>query len=601
MRAEPETGPLALGQMLDDKYRIDELLEVGGMGAVYVGSHTRLQKRVAIKVLRSELTEATEMVERFLREAVAASRIGHENIVEVNDIGKAPNGSPFIVMELLEGENLAARIRRVGPMPLPQACHIAIEILSAMDAAHRAGIVHRDLKPENVFLARQSRAETVKVLDFGISRMVHAEEGDGRLTLTGLVMGTPYYMSPEQACGEPDITAAADIYAAGVILYEMLTAKVPFEATNYNSLIYKVMSGQFPPARTYVPLPEPLEQIIHRAMALKPADRFSSAMEMMQLLEQFAPPSPSQPFALLPWSPSPAAGFQPVIAAPATMPSAAPPPPRPGAREEAYASTVADSGPVPKQALERGPMERGPMERGPVERGPVERGAMERPLGRPGAAEVLTRPPEPPQRRSRGAVAAIAAVVVLGGAAAALFVLQNTGGGEEPTASKPAASGTDPAPSSAPAPTAPETTPPAPTAPETTSPATTPPATPPATTPSQAQAQAASDDSTEPSEAADQVTLSFVVTPADAVIRANGKPIGDRRLTAARSSPAVEIEVSRPGYIPKRRVVAFESDREIEIILERVRRPRRPRERAPAPQQTERKPPKRIITDSPYD
>ncbi|HKE20549.1 MAG TPA: serine/threonine-protein kinase, partial [Kofleriaceae bacterium] len=208
MHPDREAGPLAVGQMLDEKYRIDELLEVGGMGAVYVGSHTRLQKRVAIKVLRSELTGAAEIVERFLREAVAASRIGHENIVEVTDIGKAQNGAPFIVMELLEGENLAARIKRGGPLHVPQACAIAIEILSAMDAAHRAGIVHRDLKPENVFLARKSRSETVKVLDFGISRMVQTEEGQNRLTLTGLVMGTPYYMSPEQACGESDITAA---------------------------------------------------------------------------------------------------------------------------------------------------------------------------------------------------------------------------------------------------------------------------------------------------------------------------------------------------------------------------------------------------------
>jgi serine/threonine-protein kinase len=572
MRAEREAGPLALGQMLDDKYRIDELLEVGGMGAVYVGSHTRLQKRVAIKVLRSELTEATEMVERFLREAVAASRIGHENIVEVTDIGKAQNGSPFIVMELLEGENLAARIRRVGPMPLPQACHIAIEILSAMDAAHRAGIVHRDLKPENVFLARQSRAETVKVLDFGISRMVQAEEGDGRLTLTGLVMGTPYYMAPEQACGEPDITAAADIYAAGVILYEMVTAKVPFEATNYNSLIYKVLSGQFPPARTFVPLPEPLEQIIYRAMALKPGDRFGSALEMMQLLEQFAPPSPSQPFALLPWTPSPAAGFQPVIAAPSTMPSAAPPPPRPGAREDAYASTVADSGPVPKS-----PMERGPMERGPMERGPMERGLMEPPPAR--APEVLPPFPEPQERRSRGGIAAIAAVVVLGGVAAAVFALQHAGDGEpDATAGKPAAAAPDPDRSFQPPA---GLTPPRP-APQ--------PAPPPEPTTSM-----------EPAAQGDSVTVSFVVTPADAVIRSGGETIGDRRLTAPRSSPAVEIEVSREGYLPKRRTVSFESEREVEIILERAPRRRRPRARAPAPEQPERRPAKRIITDSPYD
>ncbi len=349
MRADREAGPLAVGQMLDDKYRIDELLEVGGMGAVYVGSHTKLQKRVAIKVLRSELVSAVEIVERFLREAVAASRIGHENIIEVTDIGKAQNGSPFIVMELLEGENLAARIKRVGPLPVPQACHIAIEILSAMDAAHRAGIVHRDLKPENVFLVRKSRAETVKVLDFGISRMVQTEEGQNRLTLTGLVMGTPYYMSPEQAVGESEITAAADIYAAGVILYEMLTAKVPFEATNYNSLIYKVLSGQFPPPRVYVPMPGPLEQLIFRAMQLKPHDRFGSATEMIHALEPFAPAvTTSQPFPLVGYSPSPAGGFQPALSGGvplAPLPGLSGPTARMAPPQEAFAPTVAESGP----------------------------------------------------------------------------------------------------------------------------------------------------------------------------------------------------------------------------------------------------------------
>jgi eukaryotic-like serine/threonine-protein kinase len=575
MHPDREAGPLAVGQMLDEKYRIDELLEVGGMGAVYVGSHTRLQKRVAIKVLRSELTGAAEIVERFLREAVAASRIGHENIVEVTDIGKAQNGAPFIVMELLEGENLAARIRRGGPLSVPQACAIAIEILSAMDAAHRAGIVHRDLKPENVFLARKSRSETVKVLDFGISRMVETEEGQHRLTLTGLVMGTPYYMSPEQACGESDITAAADIYATGVMLYEMLTAKVPFEATNYNSLIYKVLSGQFPPPRALVAMPEPLEQIVVRAMALKAEHRFSSALEMMEALEPFIPPSaPSQPFQLVHWSPSPAAGFRPAsvgaagasagFAAAAGVATA-----RGAPREEAYASTLADTSPSQSGSL----------------------GALGAP-DRQAAAEVMPAPVEAAPRRRGRMIAAIAAVVVLGGAGAALALLHRSQGGE---AAATAAAGTS---GSAATPAAPSPTAATPAASPTQTPAQTPVQTPaqtPAQTPSAPEHPAAA-------SGAEPVTLSFIVTPPDAVITADGKAIEGHRLTAPRSSPEVVIEVVREGYASKQRTIAFDSDREIEIVLERAPPTRRPARAARRPARPDKRPPdKRIITDSPYD
>ena len=192
--AEPRE--LAAGTMLDDKYRIDELLAVGGMGAVYVGTHTKLRKRVAIKVLNPELSSAP-MIERFHREAITASQIGHEGIAQVTDIGTSSAG-PFLVMELLEGESLARRMKATGALPIEVACELGCSILSPLGAAHRAGIIHRDLKPDNVFLVRQSRGEMVKLLDFGISRAQGLEQ-EFRLTTTGLVLGTPYYMSPEQA------------------------------------------------------------------------------------------------------------------------------------------------------------------------------------------------------------------------------------------------------------------------------------------------------------------------------------------------------------------------------------------------------------------
>src|SRR5688572_22089519 len=268
--------------MVDDKYRIDRLLSVGGMGAVYVGTHVLLKKRVAIKVLRTELAGADGMVERFQREAVAASAIGHDNIVSVTDMGKTRGGVAFLVMELLEGRSLAQAIRDDGPLPMASACDIACEILGGISAAHRAGIVHRDLKPENVYLARrEGRGEVVKILDFGISSIAEATAPDRRLTMTGVVLGTPYYMAPEQARGDREITAAVDVYSTGVILYEMLTRALPYEAENYNLLVFRILSGDYIRlSQRRSDLPKALEQVVDRAMGLDVKDRFGGAEEL---------------------------------------------------------------------------------------------------------------------------------------------------------------------------------------------------------------------------------------------------------------------------------------------------------------------------------
>jgi len=284
------TRELAAGTMLDDKYRIERLLAVGGMGAVYVGTHIKLRKRVAIKVLNPELS-TPPMVERFHREAITASQIGHEGIAQVTDIGTSLQGEPFLVMEFLEGEPLAARLRATGPLPVEVACELACAILSPLAAAHGAGIVHRDLKPDNVFLVRQSRGEMVKLLDFGISRAAGLEN-EFRLTTTGLVLGTPYYMSPEQARGDSYLTSACDLYAVGVILYEMLIGSVPIHGDNYNQLMYRVMSGEFVRPRQHRPdLPPALEDLILQTMALDPRARPASAAELEQQLLAFCRPT----------------------------------------------------------------------------------------------------------------------------------------------------------------------------------------------------------------------------------------------------------------------------------------------------------------------
>jgi len=286
---EAAARQLAAGTMLDDKYRIERLLAVGGMGAVYVGTHTKLRKKVAIKVLNPALT-SDAMVQRFQREAITASQIGHEGIAQVTDLGTSAAGEPFLVMEFLEGESLANRLKAAGALPVELACELTCSILSPLAAAHAAGIVHRDLKPDNVFLVKQSRGELVKLLDFGISR-AQGLDGDMRLTNTGVVMGTPYYMSPEQARGDSEVTPSADIYSIGVILYEMLLGNLPITGENYNQLIWRVMNAEYEAPRIRRPeIPLELEQIILRAMALESSVR-PNAQELEHALLAFCRPT----------------------------------------------------------------------------------------------------------------------------------------------------------------------------------------------------------------------------------------------------------------------------------------------------------------------
>jgi eukaryotic-like serine/threonine-protein kinase len=210
-------------------YRVTRLIGEGGMGVVYVAEHASIGRRAAVKVLRPGLTEDVEITKRFFNEARAANAIRHPGIVEVFDSGTLPSGVAYLVMELLEGESLAARLRRLGRLELTEARAIGVQTASALGAAHAAGIVHRDLKPDNLFLVRDYRdvsGENVKVLDFGIAKLgIGTSRSVSVKTRTGSVTGTPAYMSPEQCRGTKEVDHRTDIYALGVILYEMVAGR----------------------------------------------------------------------------------------------------------------------------------------------------------------------------------------------------------------------------------------------------------------------------------------------------------------------------------------------------------------------------------------
>jgi len=270
--------------MVGERYEVLEALGEGGMGTVYRVRHVVLDRYFAMKVLRRDLANDADLAKRFLQEARATAAVKHPNVVAINDFGEMEDGIPYFVMELLEGETVATRIRARGALPPRAAIKVAKQIAEGLAASHAANVIHRDLKPDNVFLVgrRVGKAaeDEIRIVDFGAAKII----GGSKLTRPGIVFGTPYYMSPEQASGQP-IDGRADVYSLGVLLYEMITGRVPFEADTYMGVLTKHMfqapSKPTPPSG--VQLGE-LENVVMRALQKEPEQRYASMLVFAEAL-----------------------------------------------------------------------------------------------------------------------------------------------------------------------------------------------------------------------------------------------------------------------------------------------------------------------------
>jgi serine/threonine-protein kinase len=366
-----------VGTVLGDRYRLDALIGEGAMGRVYEAEHLMMKKRLAVKILHRELTSVPEVVARFEREAMAAANIDHANVAAATDFGKLPDGAVFLVLEFVQGKSLRDELA-AAPFPVERALHIARQIASALSAAHALSIVHRDLKPENVMLVgRDNDPDFVKVLDFGIARvpMGDAAQSSGDpITRSGMVFGTPEYMSPEQALGQP-VDGRADLYSLGVILYELLSGVRPFSSQSQVGILGQQLSGppqKFSERVSGLAVPPRAEQVVQKLLAKDPGQRYQTATDALRELDELLRPLPgkgAQRFTLTSGSPGEAGGQAPPplgrppapgapVGAPAVPPRVPPVPPplgvpAPSQRGQTAPSSAWGPPPAPPRSVPR--------------------------------------------------------------------------------------------------------------------------------------------------------------------------------------------------------------------------------------------------------
>src|SRR5262250_1872864 len=279
-----------IGQLIGDRYRILRKIGEGGMGEVYVAEHIHIEKKVALKLLRPEVLSNAEAVARFRQEARSASAIGHDNIIQIDDFGTMPDGRVYMAMEYLQGSPLNDLIAR-EPLPLPRALDILIQVGKGLAAAHAKGITHRDMKPENIFVTNKEGRDVPKILDFGIAKVSGGDTAQN-LTVAGTIFGTPFYMAPEQAMGGK-MDHRVDIYAMGIILYEVFCGQVPFKAETFMGILTQHIT--MPPTapsemagQNGRVCPHELEAIILKAIQKEPQERYQSMAELVNALLEFA-------------------------------------------------------------------------------------------------------------------------------------------------------------------------------------------------------------------------------------------------------------------------------------------------------------------------
>jgi serine/threonine-protein kinase len=293
MSSGPVSSHIVPGAMVAGKYRVDALIGEGGMGSVWSATHLGLGQSVAIKFVSREFVRSAEAVRRFDAEAKAAAQLRSRHVVQVFDTGTLEDGTPYIAMELLHGETLQTRVHRAGPIPLSEAVNILSQCCKALGRAHGAGIIHRDIKPDNIFLAQSQDDDTylVKILDFGVAKMGTNpnDQGAQGATRTGAVLGTPLYMSPEQARGLKTIDHRTDLYSLGLVAYTMFTGNLAFSSESFGDLLLQICTAPLPSLCAAAQwLPPTMEAWFQRACARDPQDRYASAQEFADALRTAA-------------------------------------------------------------------------------------------------------------------------------------------------------------------------------------------------------------------------------------------------------------------------------------------------------------------------